>query len=353
MQEKGKHLKIPSNKAIKARMITTIVTRACSLNYKVQSLQMDILKEIYEDAHTYELKSSDSSVGRNLSLIITWLEATFPELADPQMEGDDVLVLSARPHALLDASLALQGPLVHASHGREKNGTDVSSSYCEGKPIVVKNLSGPRAIIIPPSTSLRSLNPDSIEGRSTLHHHIKLFHENYVEYAHKVYIELEQHGDYVKTIIENQLNRVKEVEQSLLKVRNNEKGIEDRIAHAFKVYELLEQRLQNFKALPASNKKPLSKAERQFDADLDRISDQELDALKSSMEALDARLKRYVSSSPDGSSITARQAQEGERLSYRLSSFKAEVILGFVVKFNIENTRKVRLIEDRLSRQHK
>ncbi|KAG0465231.1 hypothetical protein HPP92_019395 [Vanilla planifolia] len=240
---------------------------------------MDILKEIYEDAHTYELKSSDSSVGRNLSLIITWLEATFPELADPQMEGDDVLVLSARPHALLDASLALQGPLVHASHGREKNGTDVSSSYCEGKPIVVKNLSGPRAIIIPPSTSLRSLNPDSIEGRSTLHHHIKLFHENYVEYAHKVYIELEQH---------------------------------------------------------------------------DRISDQELDALKSSMEALDARRKRYVSSSPDGSSITARQAP-GRRKDYLTDSqvSKLKSSLDLLSSFNIENTRKVRLIEDRLSRQHK
>ncbi|KAG0465238.1 hypothetical protein HPP92_019402 [Vanilla planifolia] len=74
------------------------------------------LKEIYEDAHAYELKSSDSSVGRNLSLIITWLEATFPELADPQMEGDD-------------------GPLVHASMEEKKNGTDVSSSYCEGKPV--------------------------------------------------------------------------------------------------------------------------------------------------------------------------------------------------------------------------
>lgn len=47
-------------------------------------------------------------------------------------------------------------------------------------------LNGPKVIIIPDSTSLRSLSPESIEGRSTLHHYIKLFHENFVEYAHKV-----------------------------------------------------------------------------------------------------------------------------------------------------------------------
>lgn len=48
-------------------------------------------------------------------------------------------------------------------------------------------LAGPNVVLLPPSTPfLRSANADSIEGRSTLHQYIKLFNENYVEYAHKV-----------------------------------------------------------------------------------------------------------------------------------------------------------------------
>lgn len=50
-------------------------------------------------------------------------------------------------------------------------------------------LSGPKVVLFPQaSPSLRSVSPDSIEGRSTLHQYFKLFHETYVEYAHKVRI---------------------------------------------------------------------------------------------------------------------------------------------------------------------
>lgn len=48
-------------------------------------------------------------------------------------------------------------------------------------------LSGPKEVLVPwASQSLRSVAADSIEGRSTLHQYFKLFHETYVEYAHKV-----------------------------------------------------------------------------------------------------------------------------------------------------------------------
>ena len=48
-------------------------------------------------------------------------------------------------------------------------------------------LSGPKEVLVPQATpSLRSVAADSIEGRSTLHQYFKLFHETYVEYAHKV-----------------------------------------------------------------------------------------------------------------------------------------------------------------------
>ena len=48
-------------------------------------------------------------------------------------------------------------------------------------------IAGPDPPILPSSSSLKSLTPDSIEGKSTLHHYIKVFHEYYVEYGHKVW----------------------------------------------------------------------------------------------------------------------------------------------------------------------
>lgn len=47
-------------------------------------------------------------------------------------------------------------------------------------------LVGPQIVSVPQGSSLRSVAADSIEGRSALHEYFKLFHENYVEYAHKV-----------------------------------------------------------------------------------------------------------------------------------------------------------------------
>jgi nuclear pore complex protein Nup88 len=55
-------------------------------------------------------------------------------------------------------------------------------------------LIGPKVVLVPQgSPNLRSVAADSIEGRSTLHQYLNLFHENYVEYAHKVRIP---HGIY-------------------------------------------------------------------------------------------------------------------------------------------------------------
>ena len=53
-------------------------------------------------------------------------------------------------------------------------------------------LIGPKAVLVPQgSPNLRSVAADSIEGQSTLHQYLNLFHENYVKYAHKVRISHE------------------------------------------------------------------------------------------------------------------------------------------------------------------
>lgn len=64
--------------------------------------------EIYNDAQTFGLKSANSMAVGNSSMAISWLEATFPELAHQAPEGGNLSAVKAHPHALFDASLALQ-----------------------------------------------------------------------------------------------------------------------------------------------------------------------------------------------------------------------------------------------------
>ncbi|XP_010924188.2 nuclear pore complex protein NUP88 isoform X2 [Elaeis guineensis] len=215
-------------------------------------------------------------------------------------------------------------------------------------------LDGPKVVLVPPSITLQSLTADSIEGRSTLHHYIKLFHENYVEYAHKVYIELKEHAGYLKTIIEDQHKHLHETKQLLLNVEAKERGIKNRIDRAFKVYELLEQRLQNFKKLPGASKKPLSRAEREFKAELERFADLELDALHSSIETLNARLKRYNQSSLVSSWTAPKQTPvRGKSHVSDARMLQLKSSLQKLSSLNIENAKKVKLIEKELKNQEK
>lgn len=76
-----------------------------------------------------------------------------------------------------------------ATHSEEMKETE--------KPYIISKelLSGPKVVLMPqPSSNLRSVAAESIEGRSALHQYFKLFHENYVEYAHKV---IKDHGSKI------------------------------------------------------------------------------------------------------------------------------------------------------------
>ncbi|KAA8534077.1 hypothetical protein F0562_031730 [Nyssa sinensis] len=211
-------------------------------------------------------------------------------------------------------------------------------------------LSGPKVVLMPTSSpGLRSVAADSIEGRSTLHQYFKLFHENYVEYAHKVYFEIKHHGPHLKKIIDDQHARLRAAQQKLLKVEEKQEKIEDRIDRAIQRRGLLEERLQNLRTLPGVHKKPLSKAEREFKLELDRFSQVELDALHSSIEALNARLKRYANS-PQGNLSSQQRQISGRRKNYiqddQISQLKSSIAKLSLV--NSENTKKVKLVESAL-----
>ncbi|KAL8470404.1 hypothetical protein ACS0TY_033038 [Phlomoides rotata] len=208
-------------------------------------------------------------------------------------------------------------------------------------------LSGPKAVLMPPSApSLRSITADSIEGRSTLHQYFKLFHENYVEYAHKVYFELQHHAPQLKKIIDNQHSQLREMQQKLLEVEKKKEVIDDRVDRAVNLHSTLEDRLQNLRCLPGSHKKPLSKAERDFKSELDNFSGLEMDALHSSIEALSARLKRHMHSVQAKSSnqVThraGRRVEDDDICQLKSSLSKLSLI-------NRENSKKVKLVESAL-----
>ncbi|CAJ2644041.1 unnamed protein product [Trifolium pratense] len=223
----------------------------------------------------------------------------------------------------------------------------------EIQPIISKELlSGPKEVLVPwASQSLRSVAADSIEGRSTLHQYFKLFHETYVEYAHKVHLELKHHAPQLKKIINDQHTRLGEARQKLLKVEEKESILQKRIDRAIQMHSSLEERLQQLRKLPGAHKKPLSRAERQFKSELDQFKEVELDALHSSVEAVSARMRRHMQASK------ASQQQKkipGKKISAgddQISILKSSLEKLSLV--NTENSKKVKLVESTLSNKEK
>lgn len=68
--------------------------------------------EMYNDAHTFGLKSTNPKAVNNSNMAISWLEATFPELVREAGNGGQLHVAKAQPFVLLDASVSLQVNLI-------------------------------------------------------------------------------------------------------------------------------------------------------------------------------------------------------------------------------------------------
>ncbi|KAE8717746.1 Nuclear pore complex protein NUP88 [Hibiscus syriacus] len=209
-------------------------------------------------------------------------------------------------------------------------------------------LSGPKSVLVPhASPNLHSISADSIEGRSALHQYFKLFHENYVEYAHKVYFELKHHGPQLKRIIDDQHTRLNKAQENILRVEAKQSMLNERIDRAVQRHGSLEQRLQHLRRLPGVQKKPLSRAEQEFKSELDQFAGVELDALKSSINTLKARLRRYTQSSKDSVAnqrrkMPGRNNVQDTQISQLRSSLEKLSLL------NSESTKKVELVESAL-----
>lgn len=87
-----------------------------------------------------------------------------------------------------------------------------------------------------------------------------------------MYFELKHHGPHLKRIIDDQLARLGEARQKLLKIEEKQPTLEERINRANQMHSFLEERLQNLRTLPGAHKKPLSRAEREFKSELGMLS---------------------------------------------------------------------------------
>uniref|UniRef100_A0A0A9GE55 Uncharacterized protein n=1 Tax=Arundo donax TaxID=35708 RepID=A0A0A9GE55_ARUDO len=106
--------------------------------------------------------------------------------------------------------------------------------------------------------------------------------------------------------------------------------------------------------LPAANKKPLSRAEQEFKAQLDRFADVELDALRSSIAALSARMKRFAQQAGGaaGTGMLPWQTPKAGRSNIsesQMSQLKSS--LERLSLLNEENNLKLRLIDHELKNQ--
>ncbi|KAF2319079.1 hypothetical protein GH714_013137 [Hevea brasiliensis] len=230
----------------------------------------------------------------------------------------------------------------------------ISEEWKEGEtPYIISKelLSGPKVVLVPQASSnLRSVAADSIEGRSSLHQYFKLFHENYVEYAHKVFFELKHHGPHLKRIIDDQHARLSEAQEKLLKVEEKQSGLGERIDRAIQVHNLLEQRLERLRNLPGAHKKPLSRAEREFKSELDHFTGVELDALRTSIDTLKSRLRRHTQSSK--ADVLNQQRQlSGKNYVQDVQISQLKSSLAKLSLVNSENSKKVKLVESVLKGQ--
>ncbi|XP_048325962.2 nuclear pore complex protein NUP88 [Ziziphus jujuba] len=233
----------------------------------------------------------------------------------------------------------VSGP-THVEELKERGMSDIISKEL---------LSGPKVVLAPQSSrNLRSVSADSIEGRSTLHQYFKLFRENYVDYAHKVYFELKYLGPLLKRITDEQHARLGEAQQQLLRVEEKHSKLEERIDHVIKQHGVLEERLKRLENLPGPHKKPLSRAEKEFKSELDQFRGVELDALRSSITALTARLRKHMQY-PEGNE-SMQQSPVSERKNYvqdsQISQLKS--LLEKLSLVNAENSKKVKLVETAL-----
>ncbi|CAF1790231.1 hypothetical protein HID58_089768 [Brassica napus] len=245
---------------------------------------------------------------------------------------------------------------IHVSTDKTESSSAIETKEKDPPCIISKELlAGPKVRIAPHALpNQRSTPANSVEGRSILHNYVKLFHENYVEYAHKVFFELQHHAPNLKRIIDDQQERLAEANQKMSKVEKNQTLLEKRIEKAIQRHDSLEQRLHRLRSLPGTHKKPLTRAEREFKSELDQFAGVEVDALQSSIDTLRARVKKSAQKSPKSSVFAGTQRKQYSKRNYIQDTTGMSQLQSTLAKLslmNSDNSKKVKIVESALRSQ--
>ncbi|KAL0736517.1 hypothetical protein Bca4012_012727 [Brassica carinata] len=244
---------------------------------------------------------------------------------------------------------------IHVSADKIESSSATETKEQDPPCIIGKELlAGPKVRIAPHALpNQRSTPANSVEGRSILHNYVKLFHENYVEYAHKVFFELQHHAPNLKRIIDDQQERLTEANEKMSKLEKNQSLLEKRIEKAIQRHDSLEQRLQRLRSLPGTHKKPLTRAEREFKSELDQFTGVEVDALQSSIETLRARVKKSAQKSPKSSVFASTQRKQYSKKNYIQDTGMSQLqsTLAKLSLVNSDNSKKVKIVESALKSQ--
>ncbi|KAH7307454.1 hypothetical protein KP509_22G059800 [Ceratopteris richardii] len=156
-------------------------------------------------------------------------------------------------------------------------------------------LRGPKDIPIPQvSFSGKLLTVDSIEGKEVLHDHWKLLHEKYIEYVHRVDVELNIHVSRLQQDVQDQQQRLSEAQSKLVRAVQFSSLLVSRIAEAGEKNKMLKEQVRNHRAIFANKQMPLTATEREYLYQLDVMRLHDLDILHSAVDILKDRFERQL-----------------------------------------------------------
>ncbi|BBM97550.1 nuclear pore complex protein Nup88 [Marchantia polymorpha subsp. ruderalis] len=212
-------------------------------------------------------------------------------------------------------------------------------------------LLGPKDIPITQLTSMGApLTVDSIEGRALLHDQCKLLHEKYIEYAHRVYVELTSHRSRLYEIVHEQTRQLKSAESKLRQAQKESAFLTSRLQQIMSKNRDLEQRVKRCCTLPGVSEKPLTATEQELKRQLDTMRFQDLDIYNTAVETLSVRAERLLSTQ----NALAKMPSPGQRKSDRgripdSQMRRLKLAVDHLSHLVEDSTLKVKVIDDSVS----
>ncbi|MCO5546612.1 hypothetical protein L7F22_000042 [Adiantum nelumboides] len=211
-------------------------------------------------------------------------------------------------------------------------------------------LQGPKDLPIPQvSMSERTLTVNSIEGKEILHDQWKLLHEKYIEYAHRVDVELKIHASRLHKDVQDQNRRLSEAQIKMAEAVQSSGFLTSQIAAAAQKNKSLKERVKKHRALLANKQMPLTASEREYLSQLDFMRLHDLDILHSAVDVLRDRFERHVRLS-QASYDRPRESMPGRPVIPDVHLNKVKAVVNELSQMVEKSLKQVRRIEDAIDR---